>query len=144
MAALFRKRKKKQQKSDFFPDCTHSPNYNDLVEREVDDVKVMAFRCQMCDTYGRRPMAFIFAENTIPIPDFDTLQEDTETQLYYKLNFLSQMFPDKEVQALIAKTKHELKSRFDALKYDNPKEGTRKHWLKCEKAKQRLFKRRKE
>lgn len=137
---MFRKRKHKPNKNDFSPDCTHSPNYDDLVEREVDGVKVMAFQCQMCNTYGRRPVAFIFAEDNIPIPDFDTLGEDTETELYYKLNFLSQVFPNKETQELIAKTKHELKNRFDALKYDNPKEGTRKHWLECEKYKLRLLK----
>ena len=135
---MFRKRKKRQ-KSDFCPDCEHSPNYDDLVEREIDGFTVVAFQCRMCETYGRRPTGFVFADDSIPIPDFDTLKTDTETELYYKLNWLSRIFPDRQTRVLIAKTKHELKTRFDALKYDDPKEGTRRHWFKCEKAKQRLL-----
>ena len=124
------KQKKKPQKSDFFSDCKHSSSYDDFVEREVDGFRVVAMQCQMCDTFGRRPVGFVLKdEGNLPIPDFDTLKEDTETELYYKLNYLSQVFPDRQTRVLIAKTKHELKTRFDALKYDNPKEGTRKHWL---------------
>ena len=122
------KQKKKPQKSDFFPDCKHLSSYGDFVEREVDGFTVVAMQCQMCDTFGRRPTGFVIRdESSLPIPDFDTLKEDTETELYYKLNYLSQIFPDRQTRVLIAKTKHELKTRFDALKYDNPKEGTRKH-----------------
>ena len=136
---MFRKRKKRQ-KSDFCPDCEHSPNYDDLVEREIDGFTVVVFQCQMCDTFGRRPTGFVFAdEGSISIPDFDTLNTETETELYYKLNWLSQIFPDRQTRVLIAKTKHELKIRFDALKHDNPKAGTRRHWLECEKAKLRLL-----
>ena len=114
----------------FFSDCKHSSSYDDFVEREVDGFRVVAMQCQMCDTFGRRPVGFVLKdEGNLPIPDFDTLKEDTETELYYKLNYLSQVFPDRQTRVLIAKTKHELKTRFDALKYDNPKEGTRKHWL---------------
>lgn len=140
---MFRKRKKKRKKrqhSDFTPDCSHEPKHDDLVEHEIDGVRIMAFQCQICMTFGRRPTAFIFAEDNIPIPDFDTLKEDSEIELYYKLNFLSQVFPNKETQTLVAATKHELKTRFDALKYDNPKEGTRRHFLACEKSKQRFLK----
>ena len=137
---MFRKRKKRQ-KSDFCPDCEHSPNYDDLVEREVDGFKVVGFQCQMCDTYGRRPTGFVFKdESSLPIPDFDTLQDDTETELYYKLNFLSQTIPTRQTRVLLAKTKHELKTRFDALKYDNPAEGTRKHWLETQKIMQKVLK----
>ena len=137
---MFRKRKKKPQKSDFCPDCEHSSNYDNLVEREIDGFTVVAFQCQMCDTFGRRPTGFVFAdEGSISMPDFDTLNTDTETELYYKLNWLSQIFPDRQARVLLAKTKHELKTRFDALKYDDPKEGTRRHWLKCERAKLRLL-----
>ena len=134
-----RKREPEQQKSDFMPDCNHSREYHELVEREVEDCKVMTFQCQMCDTFGRRPVAFLFREDDVPPPDFDTLKKDTETQLYYKLNYLSQIFPNRKVRILIAKTKHELKIRYNALKYDNPKEGTRKHWERCENIRQKLL-----
>ena len=86
-------------------------------------------QCQMCDTCGRRPIAFIFPDDSVPTPDFDTLQQDTETELYYKLNFLSQIFPDRKTRVCIAQTKHELKTRFNALKYDDPNEGTLKHYV---------------
>lgn len=128
------------QKSDFTPDCKHSPNYDELVEREIDDTKVMAFQCQLCTTYGRRPTAFIFPDDNIPVPDFSTLKTDTETELYYKLNILSQGFPNRKTRRLIAKTKHELKTRFNSLKYDNPNEGTRKHWRETEKIKREILK----
>ena len=128
-----------ENKSDFSPDCKHSPNYDDLVERVIEGMKVMAFQCQMCDTYGRRPVAFIFPEDNIPTPDFDTLKVDTETQLYHKLNFLSHAFPNKETQALLAATKHELKTRFNALKYDIATEGTLQHWMETEKAKKQML-----
>ena len=137
---MFRKRKKERQHSDFVPDCEHSPNYDDLVEREIEGFQVVAFQCQLCDTFGRRPTGFAFTdEGSIPIPDFDTLKTDTETELYYKLNWLSQIFPDRQTRVLIAKTKHELKTRFDALKYDDPKEGTRKHWMKNMKIMQKVL-----
>lgn len=141
---MFKKRKRnpQQQNSDFMPDCNHSKEYHDIVEREVEDCKVMAFQCKMCDTFGRRPVAFIFREDGgAPTPDFDTLKRDTETQLYYKLNYLSQIFPNRKVRILIAKTKHELKTRYQALKYDNPEEGTRKHWKRCEEIRQELLER---
>ena len=136
---MFRKRKKKPQKIDFQPDCSHSPNSDDLVEREIEGFKVMAFECQTCNTFGRRPVAFVFADDSIPIPDFDTLKTDTETELYYKLNFLSQAIPSRKTRVLLAKTRHELKTRFDALKYDNPAEGTRKHWLETQKIMQKVM-----
>ena len=137
---MFRKRKKKPQKSDFCPDCEHSPKYDDLVEREIGGFTVVAFQCQMCDTYSRRPTGFVFGdESNISMPDFDTLKTDTETELYYKLNWLSHIFPDRQTRVLIAKTKHELKTRFDALKHDDPKEGTRKHWLKNQKIMQEML-----
>ena len=137
---MFKERKPEHRKSDFMPECDHKALYNELVEREVDDCTVMTFQCQLCDTFGRRPVAFIFHEDDgAPTPDFDTLKRDTETQLYYKLNYLSQIFPNRKVRILIAKTKHELKIRFNALKYDNPKEGTREHWKRCEKIRQKLL-----
>ena len=140
---MFRKRKKKQKKrhqSDFTPDCTHAPKHDDLVEHEIDGVKIMAFQCQMCKTFGRRPTAFVLEDENMRIPDFDTLKEDTEIELYYKLFFLSHVIPNKDSQARVAATKHELKTRFDALKYDNPKEGTRRHWHACKKAEREFFK----
>ena len=140
---MFRKRKKKRQKrhhSDFAPDCAHSPTYDELVEHEIDGVKVMAFQCQMCNTFGRRPTAFILEDENMRIPDFDTLKGDSEIELYYKLNWLSHVIPNKETQALVAVTKHELKTRFGALKYDNPKEGTRRHYLACQKAMRKVLK----
>ena len=137
---MFRKRKKKQQKSDFHPDCECTQNHNDFVEREVDGFTVVALQCKKCKTFGRRPAGFAFRdEDSIPIPGFDTLKTDTDTELYYKLNWLSQIVPTRETQILIAKTKHELKIRFDALKYDDPKEGTRKHWLKNQKVMQKML-----
>ena len=138
---MFRKRKKKQQKSDFHPDCEHTDNHNDFVEREIEGFKVVALQCKKCKTYGRRPTGFVFSdEASLPIPDFDTLKTDTETELYYKLNFLSQILPSRETRVLLARTKAELKTRFDALKYDDPKEGTRKHWLKNQKIMQKMLK----
>lgn len=136
-----RKRKPERQNSDFMPDCNHKGRYTELVEREVEDCKVMTFQCQMCDTFARRPVAFLFREDGVLTPDFDTLKRDTETELYYKLNYLSQIFPNRKVRILIAKTKHELKTRFNALKYDNPKEGTHKHWKRCERIRQKILER---
>ena len=140
---MYRKRKKKRQKrqhSDFTPDCTHSPTYDELVEHEIDGVKVMAFQCQMCDTFGKRPTAFMMEDENMRIPDFDTLRDDSEIELYYKLLFLSHVIPNKETQILVAATKHELKTRFGALKYDNPKEGTLRHYLACQKAMRKVLK----
>ena len=136
-----RKRKKKQhrrathsQKSDFAPDCEHAKENHEFVEREVESYKFVACQCKKCGAFGRRPIGFLFKdEGNIPIPNFDTLGIDTETELYYKLNYLLQIFPNRKTQILIANTKHELKGRFDALKYDDPKEGTREHWLECDK-----------
>ena len=128
----------KHQKSDFIPDCIHAREFHELTEHTVEGVKVMSFQCKMCDTFGQRPCGFILDE--LRVPDFDTLETDTEIELYYKLNWLSQFFPDKKIQRLIAQTKHQLKTRFNALKYDDPAEGTRRHWFKCEKAKIKLLK----
>ena len=136
-----RKRKPERQNSDFMPDCNHKGRYTELIEREVEDCKVMTFQCQMCDTFARRPVAFLFREDGVRTPDFDTLKKDTEIELYYKLNYLSQIFPNRKVRILIAKTKHELKTRFNALKYDNPKEGTHKHWKCCERIRQKILER---
>lgn len=138
---MFRKRKKKRlppvtrsQKSDFAPDCEHDRENHEFVEREVDGYKFVASQCKECGIFGRRPIGFVFKdEGSIPIPDFDTLDTDTETELYYKLNYLSQIFPNRKTRILIAKTKYELKKRFDALKYDDPNEGTREHWLENDK-----------
>ena len=136
-----RKREPEHQNSDFMPDCNHKTLYTELVEREIEDCRVMTFQCQMCDTFGRRPVAFLFHEDGVPTPDFDTLKRDTEIELYYKLNYLSQLFPNRKVRIRIVKTKHELKTRFNALKYDDPKEGTREHWKRCEKIRQKLLER---
>ena len=128
---MFRKRKKRQnqqQRTDFAPDCTHSPNFNKLVEREVDGVRVLSLQCKMCDTFGRRPTGFVLDDENMRIPNFETLSDDTEIELYYKLNFLSHARPNRITRILIAKVKHQLKVRFDALKYDDPKEGTRQQW----------------
>ena len=139
-----RRRKKKQrqnpQKHDIQPDCEHAKEFHGICEREIEGYTVVSFQCKKCETFGRRPIAFAFKdEGSIPIPDFDTLKTDTETELYYKLNYLSQIFPNRKTQLLIAKTKHELKARFDALKYDDPKEGTREHWLENDKARHRFL-----
>ena len=128
------------QKSDFFPDCECAKEHHEITEREIDGCKVAAFQCKMCETYGRRPIGFVFNDgDNIPVPDFDTLQTDTETELYWKLNFLSQAFPNNETQVLIAATKHELKARFDALQYDDTKEGTRKHYFENQKIMQKVM-----
>ena len=130
----------RSQKSDFFPDCECAKEHHEITEREIDGCKVATFQCKMCETYGRRPIGFVFKDgDNLPIPEFDTLKEDSETELYYKLNFLSQAFPNSETQARIAATKHELKTRFDALKYDNPKEGTREHWLESQKIRRQML-----
>lgn len=139
-----RKRKRKlktaPEKNDFVPDCECAKKFYDSVERERDGFRFLVFHCEKCDTYGRRPIGFVFKDaDNIPVPDFSTLQTDSETKLYWKLNFLSQAFPNRKTQILIAATKHELKTRFDALKYDNPNEGTREHWLETEKAKQQFL-----
>ena len=137
---MFRKRKMKSQNSDFVPECNHSKEYHEIVERDTEGYKVVCIQCEMCDTYGRRPVGFVFPdEDDMPIPDFDTLTEDSETELYYKLNFLLHAFPNKVTQSVIAKTKHELKTRFDALKYDIPNEGTLNHWRKSERIKQKFL-----
>ena len=144
---MFKKRKRKphrpvtrSQKSDFAPDCEHARENHEFVEREIDGYKFAAFQCKKCGIFGRRPIGFVFKdESSIPIPDFETLGTDTETELYYKLNYLSQIFPNRKSRILIAKTKHELKARFDALKYDDPAEGTRKHWLENDKARHRFL-----
>ena len=127
------------QKSDFFPDCECAKEHHEITEREIDGYKVAAFQCKKCETYGRRPIGFVFGDDSIPVPNFETLKEDTETELYYKLNFLSQVFPNRKTQILIARTKHELKTRFDALKYDIPNEGTRGHWLANQKAMRKVL-----
>ena len=139
---MFGKREPEHQNSDFMPDCDHKALYTDLVERDVEDCKVMTYQCQMCDTFARRPVTFIFNEDgSAPTPDFDTLKKDTETELYYKLNYLSQIFPNRKVRILIARIKHELKTRFNALKYDNRKEGTLEHWKRCERIRQKILNR---
>ena len=139
---MFRKRKKRQnqqQRTDFDPDCTHSQNYNDLVEREVDGFRVLSIQCKMCDTFGHRPVAFVLDDENVRIPDFETLSDDTEIELYYKLNFLSHIPPNRQTRILIAKVKQQLKVRFDALKYDDPKEGTRQQWKANRKAMHAFF-----
>ena len=111
---MFRKRKKrqnKQQRTDFDPDCTHFQNYNELVEREVDGVRVLSLQCKMCGTFGRRPVAFVLDDENMRIPNFETLSDDMEIELYYKLNFLLHARPNRITRILIAKVKHQSERR---------------------------------
>ena len=124
--------RKKQEQTDCDPDCNcNHPEERIVIERDVDGMKVMSVQCGICKTYGRRPIGFIVDEDNIPLPNFETLEKDSEMELYYKLSFLSNVYPSEARLKLISKIKRELKHRFNALKYDTFKEGTLGYYMHC-------------